>query len=415
MNSHLLKLSVRLLTVAELLSACGGAPTTAPGVQEEIETQTTRVETVAPEIADTLAPAPVPQWWVATASGDKTARVWDAASGETVAVLQGHTEHVLSAAFSPDGKWVVTSSNDKTARVWEAATGRSVAVLSGHEIQVVDAVFSPDGKVIATSGGDRTVRIWDAASGKAVLVLGTASGGGLDPAPVTTASFSPDGKLVAAAPSGLGPVTVWDVATGTVTAEYRLKGGIWFDSVAFSPNGQFIVIATGWPGPDFVGTGRTTYVWEPQTGITITEFAGHSDAVNEAAFSPDSQWVVTASADHTAQVWEAATGEVIAVLSGHAGSVYSADFSPDGKWIVTASTDNTARVWEAATGKLVSVLEGHTGFVFSAYFSPDGKFVVTASGDNTARVWDAATGTMLTELSGHEAPVNQAVFSPDQK
>jgi len=178
---------------------------------------------------------------------------------------------------------------------------------------------------------------------------------------------------------------------------------------------KFIAIATGWPGSDFVGTGRTAYVWEPQTGKTITEFAGHSDAVSDAAFSPDSQRVVTASADHTAQVWEAATGKAIAVLSGHTGNVYSAVFSPDGKWIVTASSDNTARVWEAATGKVVSVLQGHTGFVQSATFSPDGKFVVTASRDNTARVWDAATGTMLTELSGHEAAVNEAVFSPDQK
>src|SRR3990170_4582694 len=173
MNAHLLKLSVGLLTLAELLSACGGAPPPPPGVQEETETQTTSVEAVAPEIADTLAPAPIPHWWVATASGDNTARVWDAASGETVAVLQGHTEHVLSAAFSPDGKWVVTSSNDKTARVWEAATGRSVAVLSGHVNGVIDAVFSPDGKLIASRGLDTTARLYDAATGEDVLLLGT--------------------------------------------------------------------------------------------------------------------------------------------------------------------------------------------------------------------------------------------------
>src|SRR4030067_474329 len=143
MNSHLLKLSVGLLAVAVLLSACGGAPATP---------------------VEAVAPVQVPHWWVVTASSDNTARVWDAASGETVAMLQGHTGPVLSAAFSPDGKWVVTSSNDKTARVWEAATGRSVAVLSGHEIQVVDAVFSPDGKVIATRGGGRAGRAWGGAT-----------------------------------------------------------------------------------------------------------------------------------------------------------------------------------------------------------------------------------------------------------
>src|SRR3972149_7791919 len=126
MKVHLLKLSIGMLSLAVLLSACGGAPATS--------------------VAG-VALGSVPHWWVVTASSDNSARVWDAASGETVAMLQGHTGPVLSAAFSPDGKWVVTSSNDKTARVWEAATGRSVAVLSGHVNGVIDAAFRPDGEV----------------------------------------------------------------------------------------------------------------------------------------------------------------------------------------------------------------------------------------------------------------------------
>ena len=60
------------------------------------------------------------------------ARVWDAATRKTIAVLSGHEGLVGSAAFSPDGSRVVTASDDKTARVWDAATGSAIAVLSGH-------------------------------------------------------------------------------------------------------------------------------------------------------------------------------------------------------------------------------------------------------------------------------------------
>ena len=68
-----------------------------------------------------------------TASYDRTARVWDAATGAEIAVLKGHEDGVNSAAFSPDGTRVVTASNDKTARLWDAATGAAIAVLKGHE------------------------------------------------------------------------------------------------------------------------------------------------------------------------------------------------------------------------------------------------------------------------------------------
>ena len=88
---------------------------------------------------------------VATASRDKTARIWDAATGREIAVLRGHTGLVTSATFSPDGTRVVTASADKTARIWDVATAKEIAVLSGHTMDVKTAVFSPDGSRIVTA------------------------------------------------------------------------------------------------------------------------------------------------------------------------------------------------------------------------------------------------------------------------
>jgi WD40 repeat protein len=48
-------------------------------------------------------------------------------------VLAGHKGPVLRVAFSPDGSRIVTASADKTARVWDAATGEALIVLRGHD------------------------------------------------------------------------------------------------------------------------------------------------------------------------------------------------------------------------------------------------------------------------------------------
>jgi hypothetical protein len=77
-------------------------------------------------------------------------------------VLVGHDKAVYSAAFSPDGSRIVTASADKTARIWDAATGKEIAVLRGHEDNVLSVAFNPDGcalsrrqKTILAASGTR--------------------------------------------------------------------------------------------------------------------------------------------------------------------------------------------------------------------------------------------------------------------
>jgi WD40 repeat protein len=100
--------------------------------------------------------------WVASASEDKTARVWEAATGREVARMT-HDDYVYAVAFSPveRGKWVVSAGGDKTARVWEAATGHEVARMT-HDGGVYAVAFSPaePGKWVVSAGGDKTARVW---------------------------------------------------------------------------------------------------------------------------------------------------------------------------------------------------------------------------------------------------------------
>lgn len=73
--------------------------------------------------------------------------------------IRGHTRIVNMVAFSPDGKWLATASDDRTARIWDASNGRLLKTLLGHSSIVNAVAFSPDGKWLATASKDTTVRV----------------------------------------------------------------------------------------------------------------------------------------------------------------------------------------------------------------------------------------------------------------
>src|SRR5258708_21763192 len=85
--------------------------------------------------------------------------------------VRGHGDSLWDVRWSPDGRHLVTGSEDRTARVWDAATGAELLVLRGHGDGVLAVAFAPDAARIATCSRDRTVRIWDAAGGRQLVEL----------------------------------------------------------------------------------------------------------------------------------------------------------------------------------------------------------------------------------------------------
>ena len=105
---------------------------------------------------------------IVTASADRTARLWDATTGQEIITLRGHEDRIWSAAFFPDGTRNITASADRTARLWDATTGQEIIALRGHEGGVQSATFSPDGARIVTASADRTACLWDATTGREI-------------------------------------------------------------------------------------------------------------------------------------------------------------------------------------------------------------------------------------------------------
>ncbi|MGH6903603.1 MAG: DUF4062 domain-containing protein, partial [Geminicoccaceae bacterium] len=125
---------------------------------------------------------------------------------------------------------------------------------------------------------------------------------------------------------------------------------------------------------------------------------GHEGPVKTAAFSPDGDQVVTASADGTARLWDATSGEELAVLQAADAVVLAAAFSPDGARVATVFDDGGTRLWDARTGEALTALNGPWGRLASAAFSPDGSQIVTVSAEHRVGLSDAASGRTLAEL-----------------
>jgi WD40 repeat protein len=98
---------------------------------------------------------------LATGSDDMTARLWDLASGETCAIIDGHCGLVEAVAFHPDGKTLATGSQDGTIKLWDTATGEELAVLHAHADAVWSVAFSPDGATLV-AGSEGAFQVWSA-------------------------------------------------------------------------------------------------------------------------------------------------------------------------------------------------------------------------------------------------------------
>ena len=91
---------------------------------------------------------------------DNNIKVWDAHSGQSLAMLRGHMSWVHSVAFSPDGTRIASGSWDNTIKLWDAQSGEELTTLIGHADGIHSIAFSPDGRQIVSGSADNTIKLW---------------------------------------------------------------------------------------------------------------------------------------------------------------------------------------------------------------------------------------------------------------
>jgi WD40 repeat protein/serine/threonine protein kinase len=401
---------------------------------------------------------------VASASVDRTVKIWDATTGRCLHPLTGHTWEVGGVAFSPDGRrlasgsalrmplfltltlnvlvphWIVIPFDLGQIKIWDARTGVILLSFCGHTDDITRVAFSPDGRWLASASLDRTIKIWNPDTGQEIRTLSGHTSW------VTGVAFSPDGRQLASA-SADKTLKIWDVATGQ---EIRTLPGHrdGATGLAFSPDGQWLASA---------GYDSTMRIWDVSTGKKIKELV-HPCPTLAVAFSPDGQRLASASWDNNVRLWDPKTFQEILTLRGHSRPVTALAFSGDGQRLASASEDRTVRIWDAtplvekipfelftlqhtdqvcavaysrdgsclaaagldhmvtlwdpSTRRQLGTLTGHTGMIWGLAFNHDGRRLASASWDWTVKVWDTTSGEPLLTLR-HENCVFGVAYSPD--
>lgn len=325
--------------------------------------------------------------------------------------LIDHTGSVNSVAISPGSTYLASASHDATLKIWKFVDGDSWKVAqhiaipdfadSHSDSESLAVVFSGNGKYVAAGFQNNQVQITkldntnklDSDMGPWEYLCRTQVRG----PHVRSIAFSSDSKYIIT--SGFSYLNNVDNSTELILVESGRTFTNFADvsSASFSPDGKYV--AAGERILDNTTEAIKIYHIDKKTTWhkwqQIHRFAGHDWHDMSVAFSPDSNYVASGSKDKTIKIFQLlrATGtwQEKQALVGHTDIVNSVVFSPVGAYLASASKDRTIKIWQRDTTnmwKQIQSLNDHTDSVTSIAFSSDGNYLISGSADKTVKIWE---------------------------
>ena len=302
--------------------------------------------------------------------------------------FEGHTNRVTKIVFSPDGAMLASASEDRTIRLWDIATGTHRHTLTGHNSYIYSVAFSPDGLTLASGSENGRIRFWNVTTGQYRVTLEGHSSS------VRSVAFGPDGQTLASGSSDR-TIRLWNSTTGQyrVTLEGHSES---INSVAFSPDGQ--TLASG-------SSDRTIRLWNATTGFHKQTLTGHTSSIYDISFIEDGKTLASKSNDGTIRLWDTATGQHKETLS--VNNLGSVSINSDGTMLAGVYSSRDISLWDIATESEITSLTGHTSNIYDVTFNPDGKTLASGGSDHTIRLWDLSTRVNITPSTIESPPIGQ--------
>jgi WD40 repeat protein len=299
--------------------------------------------------------------------------------------LFGHEGLVTSLAFSPDRRFLASGSRDGTIKIWNPDTGKNLTTLATEESrrEAVDAVaFSPDGNILA-AGSRRIVGLWDTQnwSRQGILSLSGANA-------IESLIFLPTGRLLVTKSDHAS--SVWDVTT----RERVLGVNNYLGSVAaLSPDGKLLAaVPSGYGGMNVWSTQSWNKLFFLRTTVRSVVFS--------LAFSPDSRILAGGDGQNNLALWTTPDQQYVPNVLNKVGcgdDVVSLAFSPNGKWLAAIASRASGLEGLTTPGCIKLFRLQDNQFTFMPWetepvgrglaFSPDSKTLATPGASNTIKLW----------------------------